>query len=279
MAGISNDIETEYASLGLGARILVALERAGVDTDELTLERLAPADHIHGGGLAATIEHAAMIPFGPDTRVLDIGCGIGGPARYLSTTFGCRVTGIDLTADFIEAAQLLTEKMDLQELVDFECADATSLRYNSSTFDVVWSQNVTMNIQDRPGFYAGVHRVLRSGGVLTLTEMCQGPNGTPDYPLTWARNSTHSFLATPEQTRAQVEAAGFQITEWRDASESRADGARAKPQNKTAGSLRTNPLTIELIRGNDYSARRTNSSQCVLEGRLVPILLVAERLD
>lgn len=279
VAGISNDIETEYGSLGLGARILVALEEAGVANDELTLERLAPADHIHGGGLAATIEHASMIPFGPDTRVLDIGCGIGGPARYLATAFECRVTGIDLTADFIEAAQLLTEKMGLQELVDFECVDATNLPYNSATFDVVWSQNVTMNIQDRQGFYDGAHQVLRSGGILTLTEMCQGPNGIPDYPLTWARDPSYSFLATPEQTRKQVEAAGFHITEWREASESRADGARAKAPSKSVGSAQTNPLTIELIRGNDYSTRRANSSRCVLEGRLVPILLVAERLN
>jgi len=279
MAGKSKAIEAEYGSVGLGGRILVVLEEAGVDTDELTLEQLAPADHIHGGGFAATIEHASMIPFGPDTRVLDVGCGIGGPARYLATAFGCRVTGIDLTADFIEAARFLTEKMGLQELVDFECADATKLPYNSAKFDVVWVQNVTMNIQDRPGFYAGVTRVLRSGGILTLTEMCQGPNGAPDYPLTWARDPSYSFLATPEQTRAQIEAAGFHITEWREASESRADGARAKAPNKPAASAQTNPLTIELIRGNDYSARRANSSRCVLEGRLVPILLIAERLN
>lgn len=277
MAGTSTAIEAEYGSVGLGARILAVLEDAGVDTDELTPELLAPADQIHGGGLAATIEHAAMIPFGPDTRVLDIGCGIGGPARYLSTAFGCHVTGIDLTADFIEAARLLTERIGLPGLVDFECADATKLPFDDATFDVVWSQNVTMNIQDRSGFYAGVHRVLRAGGVFTLTEMCQGPKGAPDYPLTWASDPSNSFLVTPEQTCAQVEAEGFRITEWRDASDSRADAGRAKMPNKPADPAPTSPLTIELIRGSDYPARRANSSQCVLEGRLIPMLLVAER--
>ena len=141
-----------------------------------------------------------------------------------------------------------------------------------------------MNIEDRAGFHAGVHRVLRSGGVYTLTEMCQGPNGAPDYPLTWARDPAHSFLVTPEQARAQVEAAGFRITTWRDASESRADADRAKsagkatgPAGKAPGPAPVGPLTIEDIRGDDYTARRANSSKCVLEGRLVSILLVAER--
>ena len=277
MADTSNAIEADYGAAGLGERILAALEDAGIDTDDLTPENLAPADQIHGGGLAATIEHAALIRFGPDTRVLDIGCGIGGPARYLATAFGCKVTGIDLTADFIDAARLLTEKMGLQGLVDFQCADATELPFGDGAFDVVWSQNVTMNIADRTGFHAGVHRVLRPGGVFTLTEFGQGANGAPDYPLPWARDPSYSFLVTPEQTRAHLEAAGFTITEWRDRSESRAGSDRARAAGKSADPAPASPLTMEVTRGDDYPARRANSSKAVLDGRLVPILVVAER--
>ena len=279
MADTSNAIEADYGSAGLGERILAVLEDAGIDTDDLTPERLAPADQIHGGGLAATVDHAALIRFGPDTRVLDIGCGIGGPARYLATAFGCKVTGIDLTADFIDAARLLTEKMGLQRIVDFHCADATALPFGDGAFDVVWSQNVTMNIADLAGLYGGVHRVLRPGGVFTLTEFGLGENGAPDYPLPWARDPSYSFLVTPEQTRAHLEAAGFNITEWRDTSESRAGSDQVRAAGKSADPAPASPLTMEVTRGDDYSARRANSSKGTLDGRLVPILVVAERTN
>ncbi len=277
MPDTSSGIEADYSSTGLGERIIRALEDAGIDTDKLTPEILAPADQIHGGGLGATIAHAALIPFGSDTRALDIGCGIGGPARYLATTFGCRVTGIDLTADFIDAARLLTEKMGLRDLVDFECADATRLPFDDATFDVVWSQNVTMNIEDREGLYAGIHRVLRPGGVFSMTELCQGPNGAPDYPLPWARDPSYNFLVTPQRTRALLEGAGFRITEWRETAESREAGDRARAVGKPPDPATDSPLTIEVTRGEDYSLRRANSSKGVIEGRLVNILLVAER--
>jgi len=142
---------------------------------------------------------------------------------------------------------------------------------------VVWSQNVTMNIADVAGFYGGVHRVLRPGGIFTLTELCQGPNGAPDYPLPWARDPSYSFLTTPEQTRAHIEAAGFRITEWRDSADSRAGADRARASGKAADPAPASPLTIEVIRGDDYPDRRANSSKGILEGRLVNILLVAER--
>ncbi len=271
-------IGDDYGSAGLGERIIQVLEDAGVDTNDLTPEILAPADQIHGGGLGATVAHAAMIPFGPDTRVLDIGCGIGGPARYLATTFGCRVTGIDLTADFIDAARLLTEKMGLRDLVDFECADATRLPFGDATFDVVWSQNVTMNIEDREGLYAAIHQVLEPGGIFSMTELGQGPNGAPDYPLPWARDPSYNFLVTPERTRALLQGAGFRITEWRETAESREAGDRARAAGKSPDPATDSPLTIEVTRGEDYPARRANSSNGVIEGRLVNILLVAERI-
>jgi ubiquinone/menaquinone biosynthesis C-methylase UbiE len=277
MPDTSSGIEADYGSAGLGERIIQVLEDAGVDTNDLTPEILAPADQIHGGGLGATIAHAAMIPFGSDTRVLDIGCGIGGPARYLATTFGCRVTGIDLTADFIDAARLLTDRMGLQDLVDFECADATRLPFDDATFDIVWSQNVTMNIGDREGLYTAIHRVLEPGGIFSMTELGQGPNGAPDYPLPWARDPSYNFLVTPERTRALLEGAGFRITEWRDTTESREAGDRARAAGKPPDPAPDSPLTIEVTRGEDYPARRANSSNGVIEGRLVNILLVAER--
>lgn len=234
-------------------------------------------EDLHTGTERENERLAAGADLRPGQEVIEVGCGIGGPARYLATTFGCRVTGIDLTADFIDAARLLTEKMGLRDLVDFECADATRLPFDDATFDVVWSQNVTMNIEDREGLYAGIHRVLRPGGVFSMTELCQGPNGAPDYPLPWARDPSYNFLVTPQRTRALLEGAGFRITEWRETAESREAGDRARAVGKPPDPATDSPLTIEVTRGEDYSLRRANSSKGVIEGRLVNILLVAER--
>jgi SAM-dependent methyltransferase len=277
MADTSNAIEADYGSAGLGERILAVLAEAGIGPDNLTVEILAPADQIHGGGLAATASHAALVPFGPDTRVLDIGCGIGGPARYLAATFGCRVTGIDLVPDFIDAARLLTEKMGLQDQVDFECADATKLPFGDGAFDVVWSQNVTMNIENKAGFYAEIARVLRPGGLFTMTEFGAGTGGAPDFPVPWARDASYHFLIPPDETRRLLETAGFTVTHWADGSESRAADDRARAAGKPPPSTPASPLTIELTRGEDYSARRANSSKAVLDGRLISLLVVAER--
>ena len=270
-------IEEDDGTAGLGGRILAALENAGIGDGELTPEILAPADQIHGGGLASTVSQAAEISLGPDMRVLDVGCGIGGPARYLATTFGCRVTGIDLSADSIETARLLTAKMALQDRVDFDLADATMLPFEDGAFDVVWCQNVAMNIADRTAFHGGIHRVLKPGGVFTMTELCLGPGGPPNYPTPWARDPANSFLFPPVQVRASVEGVGFRVRVWRDTSASRAGSDRAHAAGTSPVRTADSPLTIEITCGQDYPARRANSSNGVLKGKLVNMLLVAER--
>lgn len=208
--------DTEYAAPDLGTRIVTTLETAGIPPEKWTPEVLGPADQIHGGGLEQTRLHADLVDISADMHLLDIGCGIGGPARYFATAFGCRVTGIDLTREYIDAARLLTEKTGLDDRVTFDCGDATALPYDDGAFDMAWALNVTMNIEDRAGFYAEVRRVLAPGGKLAISELGQGPGGPPYYPLTWARDPGYSFLLPPDEMRAVLEASGFRILEWID---------------------------------------------------------------
>lgn len=274
MSDIESAITDDYGDAGLGDRILAGLRAHGVDTDNLTQEILAEIDHIHGGGYPNTIEHAELVTLGPGMAVLDIGCGIGGPARYYANAFGCRVTGIDLTPEYIDVAATLTERCGLGDRVDFKCADATRLPFDDSSFDVVWCLNVTMNIEDRAGFYAEARRVLKPGGKFGLSEMGQGPAGNPTYPLSWARDASYSFLVTPDELRAGLEQAGFRITDWID------EGAR----RKQAGGAVSRGETIfpageasKLVRGEDYGDRQANGAKSVMENRLTNTRLVAER--
>ena len=107
-------------------------------------------------------------------EVLDVGCGIGGPARFLATKFGCKVTGIDLTPEFIDVARDLNARVGLGDTIDLRVADALDLPFPDASFDVVWTQHVSMNIADKPGLYAELGRVLRPGGRLAFFDVVAG---------------------------------------------------------------------------------------------------------
>lgn len=275
MTDVKQVHDAEYAIPDIGERIVAALEAAGIPPEEWTPEILGPADQIHGGGLLQTQLHAGMVDITPDMHLIDIGCGIGGPARYFATAHGCRVTGIDLTQEYIDAAQLLTGKVGLDDRVTFDCGDATALPYDDGAFDMAWALNVTMNIEDRAGFYAGVRRVLKPGGKFAISELGQGPGGAPYYPLTWAREPAYSFLMPPDEMRALLETSGFRVLEWVDEAARRKAAADGPPPE--AASVET-PLTIEMTRGADYPDRRKNSGRSAKEGRLTNVMLVAEKL-
>ena len=275
MSAIKTVHDAEYATANLGERIVAALKDAGVPPEKWTPEILGPADQIHGGGLQQTQVHAALVSITSDMHLLDIGCGIGGPARYFATEFGCRVTGIDLTDEYIDAASLLTQKIGLSDRVAFDCGDATALPYDDASFDMAWALNVTMNIEDRAGFYAGVHRVLKPGGRFCISEIGQGPGGEPYYPLTWAADPAYSFLLPPEDMRTLLESSGFRVVEWIDETARRKASTDGRPAETAPVET---PLTIEITRGADYPDRRKNSGRSAKEGRLTNVMLVAERI-
>src|SRR5438128_6310017 len=204
-----NPVETHYTRHDLGDIILAALKQAGKDIDRLTPDDLAPVDEFHGGQRPATIRLAELVGFTGTERVLDVGSGIGGPSRFLASRYGCQVTGIDLTAEFYRVAEMLTRLTGLTSKVSYRQADALDVPFEDMSFDVVWSQNASMNIADRDRLYAGMHRVLKAGGRLALQEVVAGQGGEPHYPVPWAREPSISFLLSAEETRAKLEAAGL----------------------------------------------------------------------
>ena len=148
MANCRSPVEEHYTSQDLGQVILAALKTAGKDIENLTPDDLAPVDGFHGGQRPATIRLAELVGFTGTERVLDVGSGLGGPSRYLAWRYGCRVSGVDLTAEFVGVAQMLTEKTGLVGRVDYRQGSALDLPFDEQSFDVVWSQNVAMNIAE-----------------------------------------------------------------------------------------------------------------------------------
>jgi SAM-dependent methyltransferase len=209
-------IEQYWGREHLAEAILAALAARGTDLDALTVDALAPVDQFHGGGKPVTVRLARLAGAPPGARVLDVGGGFGGPARTLAVEFGWHVTVVDLTPSYVRAATMLTARMGLDDRVSHQVGNALALPFPDSAFDMVWTQNSGMNIADKERLYAGFHRVLRPGGLLALQEPMAGPVAPLVYPVMWARDASTSFLRSPADMRAVIEAAGFRMRGWDD---------------------------------------------------------------
>jgi SAM-dependent methyltransferase len=274
MSDRRSPVEDHYTRQDLGEIILAALKAAGKDLDQLTPDDLAPVDEFHGGQRPATIRLAELVCFSGAERVLDVGSGVGGPSRYLASRYGCRVTGIDLTAEFCRVAEMLTRLIGLTDKVSYRQGNALDLPFEEMSFDVVWSQNAAMNIADRQRLYTQMHRVLRPGGKLALQEVAAGPGGPPHHPVQWARIPDISFLYSQDETRAKLEAAGLRVLVWQDttaaalaSSLARARGAGGPPP----------VLGTHLLLGADWRAMFQNSARNLEERRTELFNAVLER--
>lgn len=251
-------------------RLHAALLGDGIDPDHPTIETLAPFDQFHGRGLEATEELADVLAVAATDHLLDVGSGIGGPARYIADRFGCRVTGIDLTAEFCDVARHLTQMLGLEDRVAFEQGDALAMPFADASFDGAYSMNVSMNIADKAGFYKEIHRVLRPGAWFVLIEIGQGPNGSLDYPTPWAQTAESSFLVTPSETAEALEASGFTDLNLRDtAKESLAFGARSRAMVERGE--KPPYRAVQLIHGDLAAEAIANSSRGIAEARIIPI--------
>src|SRR5215467_10782026 len=194
-------VAEHYRRPALGDVILRALKETGKDVEHLTPDDLAPVDEFHSGGRNATVRLAQLAEIDGFQRVLDVGCGIGGPSRFLASKFGCQVNGLDLTAEFVALAAMLAQRTRLADKVTYRQGNALDLPFPDASFDVVWSQNAAMNIGDRDRLYGEMRRVLTPSGRLALQDVAAGPGGDPYYPTPWSSDKSISFLFTPQSTR------------------------------------------------------------------------------
>ncbi len=270
------DITGHYDRGGLLERLEAALAEDGADPARPSLEALAPYDQFHNRGLEATKEIADLLEVAPGDHLLDIGSGIGGPARYMHQRFGCRVTGIDLTAEFCDVARHLSGRLGFGDKLRFEHGDALVMPFPESSFDGAYSMNVSMNIADKDAFYREIRRVLKAGGWLMLSEIAKGPGPELDYPMPWAASAEASFLCTPQETRQGLEAAGFEILRFRT-TEKEALEFGARSREIVARGEKPPHRAVILIHAEDARAAMRNTSRGVAEARIVPIELLARR--
>jgi SAM-dependent methyltransferase len=254
----------------LRSAIKSALEGAGVDPATLTVEDLAPLDQFHAGGMALTRGLAALAELKPGTSVLDVGGGLGGPARTLAAEFGCKVALVDVAASYVEAARLLTLSLGLDGKVTHVVADGLELPFAAGAFDVVWTQNSGMNIAEKQRLHLEFHRVLRVGGRLATQEPMAGPVKPLIFPVMWAADESTSFLRTPDEMRSLIESVGFRKLGWE----------YTKPVKPAAGiERRISFQRIQsLVMGEAIEAIRASGRRNNAEGRLVTVQAVFEKV-
>jgi len=209
-------VARHYGVRDLGPRLLAAVAEAGADPESLTIEDLEAVDAFHIRGREATRELASLLRLDEGLTVLDAGCGIGGTSRYLAATHGCRVTGIDLTPEYVTVANDLTARLGLADRVDFRQGSVLQLPFEDGRFDVVWTEHVQMNIADKEVFYGELYRVLAPGGKLAFHDVFAGPEPDLYFPVPWATDASISHLIPIEELRAVLGRVGFSQLHWED---------------------------------------------------------------
>lgn len=213
---LEQDILQHYAHGSLEETILAALAASGKDVDHLVPADLAPVDEFHIGGRQATIDFAAELAIEPGLNLLDVGAGLGGPSRYFAGERGCRVTGIDLTEDYVGAAAALAKRVKLEDRVSYRHGSALAMPFAAGSFDGAYMLHVGMNIKDKARLFSEVRRVLKPGGLFGIYDiMREGGEGDLAFPTPWASSPRQSFVESAEAYQRLLEGAGFEIDKIR----------------------------------------------------------------
>ena len=266
-------VAKHYTRGRLEETILRALAESGKDPQTLAPTDLAPVDEFHVGGLASAEELAARMELRPDLHLLDVGCGLGGPARYFASEHSCRVAGVDLSEEFVQVARSLTRLVKLDHLVEFRQSSALHLPFDSQVFDRAYMIHVGMNISDKAAAYREARRVLRTGGLFVVFDILRIADGPIRYPVPWAMSQDTSFVADVIGYRNAMQIAGFRITQER----SRRAFAIDFTERTIARMAQTAPpaLGLHLLLGDKMPQMANNILAMMQEGLLEPVELFA----
>src|ERR1035437_232374 len=275
---VENNVIEHYRHGALEQALLQGLAAVGKDLNRLTPEDLAPADEFHIGGRQATIYFAAEFEPAADTHWLDIGSGLGGPSRYVAHHYKCRVTGVDLSEEYVAVAGSLAERVGLGGKVSYQQASALALPFEDNSFDGVFMQHVGMNIADKPKLFNEVHRVLKPRSIFALYDVMRGNDCIFNYPVPWASGEETNFIETPATYRALLSAEGFEVIKERDRSDFALGFFKAR-QTKPTRAVPPSKFGLQIIMGPTSPQKVANMIGLVERGTVKPVVMICRRVE
>ncbi|MGD9914161.1 MAG: class I SAM-dependent methyltransferase [Rhizobiaceae bacterium] len=273
MPNIEEGVTQHYSAYDVLARIREGLRAAGHVGEQVPVEAIKPVDEFHIGGAEATAALLADLQIDARKDVLDIGCGIGGPARTMALRSGASVTGIDLTPAFIEAARALSQMTGMGDRVRFEVASATALPFEPASFDLATLLHVGMNIPDKSGLFREAARVLRHGGIFAVYDVMRVGPGELAFPVPWAERAELSALEPPETYRSAAAAAGLELTSETNRRDKALDFF-ARIQAQAAGGAAPNPNGLHLLLGPTVKQKTANMIEAIKAGIIAPVQMI-----
>jgi ubiquinone/menaquinone biosynthesis C-methylase UbiE len=271
-----NPVAVHYNHGALLRAIVEGVERLGKSPDTVNVEDLAPVDEFHIGGRVATKDFLDQLDLTTEDLVLDVGCGLGGASRFAVQQYGCRVTGIDLTHEYVETGTALCSWVGLDNRVTLEQGDATATPYTDDAFDKSYMLHVGMNIANKNTLASELYRILRPGGRLGIYDVMRMGKGDLSFPVPWATTAGESDVASPDEYRQALESVGFRVVAERNRAafalkffgelQARAGGAGGPP-----------PLGLHILMGPTAAAKVKNMIDNVSEGCVAPVEFIAEK--
>jgi ubiquinone/menaquinone biosynthesis C-methylase UbiE len=258
--------------------MLKALAAAGKDIDRLTPDDLAPVDEFHIGGRRATVDFASELAPAADMHLLDIGSGLGGPARYFAQAYRCRVTGLDLSEEYVAVAGALAQRVGLADQVSYRQGNALDLPFDDATFDGAYMMHVGMNIADKARLYSEVHRVLKPGGAFGLYDVMRINEGLFSYPVPWSSGEETNFIETPATYRALLSAEGFEVVKERDRRQLAVDFYRERMANAAKRAGRP-LLSVPIYMGANAAKKVANMNELLERGTIAPVEMICRRVE
>ena len=256
----------------LKERIKNALIQSNLNKKNLNIEDLYPIDQYHARGIAATRDLAEKVEIKENQTIIDVGCGLAGPARYFANKFKCNVVGIDITQAFIDIGIDFNKRTNMDDKVSLMVSDGNTIPFDNEKFDGAISQHVTMNIENRKRFFDEIYRVLKKGTFFAFSEHGLGPKKNPIFPLPWADDDKMNFLVNPNLTIEILKKIGFKNILFLETGEKYLDGYNKSLKSKKT--LNSSKLGLHIIGGPTMFERQKNSMQCIKEKRTLPFEIV-----
>jgi SAM-dependent methyltransferase len=269
-------VSEHYTHGDLLQAIQASITKLGKTVDSITIEDLGPVDEFHIGGRQATENFLNRFNFSEKDHILDVGCGLGGTSRFIASKFNNRVTGIDLTQEYIDTGQILSNWVGLDKQVTLYQGSALSMPFEDETFDGALMMHVGMNIENKALLFSELYRVLRPGTSIGVYDVMRINDGELAYPVPWATADSTSYLSTPEQYKQEMNNAGFIVTTEKNRGDF-ALGFFKELRAKTEANGGPPPLGLHTLMGEGTMVKIQNMIANIAAGYTAPVEIIAQK--